>query len=50
MHSPESNQLRSSQQENFQNSLKPDPSESVLDPLRTIKGKERLSIECRKEF
>ena len=39
-------QFRSSQQENFQNGLKLDSSESVLDPLRAIKRKERFGIEC----
>ena len=41
---PESNQLRSSQQEHFQNSLKLHPLESVFDPLGAIKRNERLSI------
>jgi len=35
--SPESNQLCSSEQENFQNGLTLDPLESVLNPLRAIK-------------
>ena len=42
--SPEINQLRSSQQEKFQNGSNFDPTKSVLDPLRAIKRKERSSI------
>ena len=34
----------------FQNSLKLDPSESVLDPWRAIKRNEILSIYCVKDF
>ena len=43
-------QLRSLQKEKFQNGSKLDPKKSVLDALRTIKRKERSSIECMKEF
>ena len=39
-----------SQQEKIQNGFKLDPTESVLDPLRTIKRKVRPSIQCLKNF
>ena len=41
--SPKVYQFRSSQQEKFQNGSKLDSTNSALDPLRTIKRKERSS-------
>ena len=48
--SSDSDQLCSSQQENFPKGLKLYQPESVLDPSRAIKRKNRLSIECIKGY